>query len=183
MLVGTPIFPKRKLELGEVKSFAGDKLASVRKREPTQVGLTTEQGYSPAPCRSAGGGGFSQHRGALGGLEPKCDLRIKWFEKGHTRCSQGKSRHYPLSLVTEPRVLYPFGLQAKGFLREGFRNTVQTHPPLLEKSLTEDNGRNRRLGSPSLGFTFKKMGIDQICGQMFGQLFTCDCGKPTEFPR
>lgn len=46
-----PISLKRKLELGDVKSFAGCRLVSGRKREQTQVGLTTQRGHCLCPVQ------------------------------------------------------------------------------------------------------------------------------------
>lgn len=84
-----PIFPKRKLKLGDAKAFTGCKLVTDRKREQTQVGLPTVRAITPALCKRAV---FSVSKGEP--LRSGSDLIRNWFEKGHIGCAQDSKSRY-----------------------------------------------------------------------------------------
>lgn len=68
---------------------------------PGCPGLDNRPG--PSPLLSAGQICF-RVSAPLEVLEPRCDLIRSWFKKGQVGCAQeGKSRHYPFSLVTRPQ--------------------------------------------------------------------------------
>lgn len=100
----TPTFLKRKLELGDVKSFPGCKLVSGRKREQTQVGLTTEQGHCAWPVQK-GRGFFSASTGEPLEVWSQAEKKLVW-ERSHRVCL--RSQKQALSSLSGDQTLESF---------------------------------------------------------------------------